>query len=62
MIIDNKLKGEQEIKRTDDKIKEGDNGIVPILSIGIEEPSANVTGGNEEDNSRDQERVDILVR
>ena len=35
---------------------------VPIPSTGIEEPSANVTGGSDDDFSREEKRDDIPVR
>ena len=62
MLTDIKLKGEQGIERTNDKIKDDDNDTVPIPSTGIEEPAAKVIGGKEEDNSRDEKRADIPIR
>ena len=59
---DIKLNGEREIKRTDDNDKDGDNWTVHMPSTGIEEPSAKVIEGNEEDGSRLEKMVDIPVR
>ena len=56
-----KFKGGRGIERTEDKIKDGNNGTVPIPSTGIDEPSAQVTGGKDKDNLRDEKMADIAT-